>query len=270
MAKISPIITEAYMLITVILRTAFILIICCFPVSAKTIHIASDVWCPYICDTQPGYLVEIVQRAFETQGEHVIFVPMPFNRALKEAQAGHIDAVLAVSKSIAIEQSLLTGETIVGEISNDFFTVHNNPWIYEKLSDLSSQSIAVIKGYDYGEVLASYLSNNQQVYWAVGDKPLSMNIIRMLRGRHQIIIGNRYVIQYTAKQLAVSDQIKYAGAMPEKINLYVAFNQDKLSKMHQFDLGVKTLKTTGEYQQILDKYQITSDYNQSTLNNNVQ
>lgn len=241
-----------------ILSTIVTLIICCFPVSAKTIHIASDVWCPYICDDQPGYLVEIVQRAFEIQGVQVTFVPMPFNRALKEAQVGNIDAVLAISKSVAVEQGLLTGETVVGEVSNDFFTVNNNPWIYEKLSDLSSQSVAVIKGYDYGEVLESYLLNNQQVYWAVGDKPLSMNIIRMLRGRHQIIIGNRYVIQYTARQLKLSEKIKYAGSMPDKINLYVGFNNKRI-KAQQFDLGVKTLKSTGEYQKILDKYQIPSD-----------
>lgn len=247
------------MLKTVILTAATILIICCFPVSAKTIHIASDVWCPYICDDQPGYLVEIVQRAFETQGEQVIFVPMPYNRALKEAQAGNIDAVLAISKNVAVEHSLFTGETVVGEVSNDFFIVSSSSWVYEKLSDLSLHSIAVIKGYDYGEVLAHYLLNHQQVYWAVGEKPLSMNIIRMLRGRHQIIIGNRYVIQYTARQLKLLEKIKYAGSMSEKIDLYVGFSLNQQAKSRQFDLGVKALKATNEYQKILDKYQISSD-----------
>jgi polar amino acid transport system substrate-binding protein len=239
--------------------TSIISILCCFTVSAKTIQIASDVWCPYICETQPGYLVEIAQRAFETQGEQVIFVPMPFNRALKEAKSGNIDAVLAISPSAATEYDLLTGETIVGQVSNDFFVVNHNPWTYKKLSDLSSQSISVIKGYDYGQILASYLTTHPQVSWSVGEDPLSMNIIRMIKGRHQITVGNRYVIEYTARQLKLADKIKYAGSMAETINLYVGFNINQQAKQQQFDLGVKVLKASGEYQKILDKYQISSD-----------
>ena len=181
---------------------------------------------------------------------------MPFNRALKEVKSGHIDAVLAITETVATEQGLLTGETIVGLISNDFFVVSNSTWTYQKLNDLSQQSIAVIKGYDYGQILEAYLANHPQVSWAVGEDPLSMNIIRMIKGRHQITVGNRHVIQYTARQLKLSEQIKYAGSMPEKKPLYVGFNQHQQDKLRQFDLGVEILKATGEYQQIIDKYQI--------------
>ena len=233
------------------------LVFCCFTLSAKTLHVASDVWCPYICDTQPGYLVEIVQRAFETQGSRVVFIPMPFKRALKEAKAGNIDAVLAITATVATANQLLIDDTEVGYYSNDFFVVKNNSWTYHQLSDLNQQSIAAIKGYDYGTVLGPYLYQHKALFLASGEDPLSMNIIRLIKGRHKVIVDNKNVIEYTAKQLGLSDKIQFAGSMPDKQPLYIGFNAQQEAALAQFTLGVSALKQSGEYQQILDKYQIS-------------
>lgn len=236
-----------------------VMTLCSFTVSARNIHVASDVWCPYVCDTQPGYLVEIVQRAFESQGDKVIFTQMPFKRALKEAQVGNIDAVLAITATVAAANQLLIDDTEVGTevgyVSNDFFVVKNNSWAYHQLSDLNQQSIAVIKGYDYGDVLEPYLQQHKAVFLASGEDPLSMNIIRLIKGRHKVIVDNRHVIEYTAKQLGLIDKIQYAGSMPDKQPLYIGFHARQTAAIARFALGVIALKQSGEYQQILDKYQ---------------
>jgi polar amino acid transport system substrate-binding protein len=62
---------------------------------AAPVRIASDIWCPYICENQTGYLVELTRRAFEVQGQAVEFRTIPFKRALIELQRNNIDAVLA-------------------------------------------------------------------------------------------------------------------------------------------------------------------------------
>jgi len=236
-----------------------VMTICSFTVSARNIHVASDVWCPYVCDTQPGYLVEIVQRAFESQGDKVVFTQMPFKRALKEAQVGNIDAVLAITEPVAKANKLLITDTKVGNFSNDFFVVKNNPWTYHQLSDLNQQSMAVIKGYDYGHELKPYLQQHKALFFASGEDPLSMNIIRLIKGRHKVIVDNRHVIEYTAKQLGLIDKIQYAGSMPDKQSLYIGFNAHQEAALKRFALGVTTIKQSGEYQQILDKYQIAVD-----------
>ncbi|WP_228768504.1 substrate-binding periplasmic protein [Shewanella sp. TC10] len=225
-------------------------------VSAKPLLIASDIWCPYVCENQTGYVTELTQRAFAEMDQPVHFLAVPFNRALKEVQQGNIDAILAVTPTHVAQYGLLTDEIIIGYASKDFFTAKGLPWKFNQLEDLDSVQVGIIRSYDYGEQLNNKIAYSNRFYFASGNQPLSMNIQRLIKGRFQVILGNKVVIQNTAEKLNLADQIRYAGSFGKPLPLYVGFNSNNTQVAKMFASGLQKLKHTGEFQQILDKYNI--------------
>jgi polar amino acid transport system substrate-binding protein len=223
---------------------------------ADTINISSDIWCPYICDENQGYVVELTDRAFDLMGHNVQFNLMPFNRALLEAQKGNIDAVLAVTPKNLVDYQLHSGDVKIGLSYNDFYTLTTNKWRFTELEDLRLHSVAIISGYDYDTIQPHIDANPSDFYLATGETPLAMNIKRLIRGRFQVLLGNRNAITYTSKQLKMEDKIRYAGSYGTPLPLYIGFN---VSMSHYADIfaeGMAKLKANGEYDKILIKYHI--------------
>ncbi|MCL1067857.1 transporter substrate-binding domain-containing protein [Shewanella olleyana] len=225
-------------------------------VSAKPLLIASDIWCPYVCEGQTGYVTELTQRAFAEMDQPVHFIAVPFNRALKEVQQGNIDGILAVTPEHVAQYNLFTDEIIIGYASKDFFTTKSFPWKFTQLEDLDNVQVGIIRSYDYGERLNNKIAHSNRFYFASGNQPLSMNIQRLIKGRFQVLLGNKVVIENTAEKLELADQIRYVGSFGEPLPLYVGFNANNTQVAKMFASGLEKLKQTGEFQQILDKYNI--------------
>ncbi|WP_350431922.1 transporter substrate-binding domain-containing protein [Shewanella sp. H8] len=234
-----------------------ILSIFCFQAHATPIRIASDIWCPYICENQTGYVVELTRRAFEIQGQSVEFQTIPYKRALVELQKNNIDAVLALMPHTITKNQLINPDVIVGYNSIDFYTLVGSNETFEHITDLNqSQQVAVVSGYHYGVELDAWFNVHTNTYFASGRDPLAMNIIRLVKGRHSVIVGNKNVIEYTASQLNLNQQLRYAGTIGKPTPLYVAFNQQNKDSSITFTNGIDMLKANGEYQQIINKYKI--------------
>jgi polar amino acid transport system substrate-binding protein len=224
---------------------------------AAPVRIASDIWCPYICENQTGYLVELTRRAFEVQGQAVEFRTIPFKRALIELQRNNIDAVLALTSSAIADNQLLSADVILGYNSNDFYTLVGSNESFEQITDLNNtQQAAVINGYDYGVELDAWFNAHANTYFASGRDPLAMNIIRLVKSRHSVIVDNKNVIEYTASQLNLSEQLRYAGTIGNPVPLYVGFSPKNKAYAIAFAHGIEMLKANGEYQQIINKYRI--------------
>jgi polar amino acid transport system substrate-binding protein len=226
------------------------------PCRADTLRIASDIWCPYICDDRPGYVVELTERALSLMGHKVEFVLLPYNRALMEANRDSIDAVLAVTKNNLEEYKLHSGDVEIGVGYNDFYTISGSAWEFKQLKDLDNQSIAVIAGYDYEGFQQYIQANPQQFYEATGESPLAMNIRRLIKKRFTLLLGNRNAVEYTTRQLQLEGKIRYGGSYSVKMPLYVGFSPANAVIAEQFANGIALMKDSGEFQMILDKYLI--------------
>ncbi|ABV85902.1 substrate-binding periplasmic protein [Shewanella pealeana] len=236
-----------------------ILLTVSFPSSAEQIVVASDIWCPYICSDNSGYVVELTQQAFATVDVEVKFETIPFQRALKLTSQHKIDAVLAVTSEHMLNFELYNNHIVIGQYTNDFYTAVDSSWQYSDLASLDDMLIATILGYDYGQSLNQYLETRHPQIRTSGETPLKSNLYLTAKRRVDLLVGNRYVIDHTARQFGYSDDIRYAGSENEITPLYVGFgNNDKgRSYATKFAQGIESLKQNGEYQAILDKYQIT-------------
>jgi len=68
---------------------------------ADVVTLRADEWCPYNCapgSHQPGFAIEIAQRAFEPIGATVDYQTMTWSRALVEVRRGVYDGAVAATK----------------------------------------------------------------------------------------------------------------------------------------------------------------------------
>lgn len=244
-----------------ILKLKLLVLLCLsFQAQSETeqIVIASDIWCPYVCADNSGYFVELTQQAFASVGVSTKFETIPFQRALRLAQADRIHAVLAVSPEHIGKASLQDSDLILGQYANDFYVHSTSHWQYSSLVELNNKTIASILGYDYGDKLNSLLAKSPTSFRASGETPLKTNLNLLQKDRVDILIGNRYVIEYTAKKFDYYDDIKFAGSEGISTPLFVGFSHKDLEQNYasKFAEGIQNIKESGQYQAILDKYHI--------------
>lgn len=228
---------------------------------AKPIVMVSDEWCPYICtpeEQDKGYVVEVVQAAFMAMSQPTQFEIQPFSRALKSVQQNKIDIVLAVNHEQLERYQLQASNQPVGHYSNDFYVEKNDLWQYERPRDLYGKQLAIIRGYSYGVTLDNFLPLLAGVYRASGASPLEMNLKRLSKGRVNVLLGNRLVVDYVAHREQLTGQVRYAGTEGPPVALYIGFSQhaatDGLVQLYEQGLGL--IKASGQYREILERYQV--------------
>ncbi|MCZ4336651.1 substrate-binding periplasmic protein [Shewanella colwelliana] len=244
------------------LLIAVVLLVNTCTVSAKPAVLASDVWCPYVCDTQAsqrGYVLELTERALELAGQESRFEIQPFLRTLENGRQSKVDIVLAVTAEHLNEYQLTSSSSIIGRYSNDFYVSKSDQWQYQAPNSLLAKNVAAIQGYTYGQVLDNFLFTLPSLYLASGQSPLEMNLQRLIKGRVSIILGNRHVIEYVAAEQGLIPQIRYAGSEGESMPLFIGFSQNAVQEglLERFETGLKLLKQSGEYQQILARYRVS-------------
>jgi polar amino acid transport system substrate-binding protein len=229
-----------------------------FSAQAEQIVIASDIWCPYICTDNSGYLVELTQQAFLTVGVSAKFETIPFQRALRLAQSDRIHAVLAVSAEHISRFKLQTTNIVLGRYANDFYVHSPSDWQYSTFTDLNGKAIASILGYDYGDKINQHLTLSPNSFRASGESPLKTNLNLLKKDRVDVLLGNRYVIEHTAQEFGGLEEIKFAGSEGIFTPLYVGFSHKDLEKnyLNRFAEGVKNIRQSGQFQAILEKYHI--------------
>ncbi|MCK4875694.1 MAG: transporter substrate-binding domain-containing protein, partial [Sulfurimonas sp.] len=127
--------------------------------SAKTITIASDMWCPYNCSPkskQPGYIIEVAKAVFEPLGYKVIYKLMPWSRALKMTEYGKINAVAGALKSDAPSFIYTKNSLGIGRIA--FCKLNDNKWDYKDINSLNSEKLGIVKDYSYGDSIDNYIN----------------------------------------------------------------------------------------------------------------
>tara|TARA_R110000744_G_scaffold21297_6_gene55267 strand:+ start:382 stop:1173 length:792 start_codon:yes stop_codon:yes gene_type:complete len=233
-------------------------------VQSKTLSVASDEWCPYICNNKslPGFLVELLQDIAENNDIQLKFSLIPLSRALALTETGKLDIVLAISPQQFIGNNLQRSRLTFGISYNDFYVRRNEHWQFRDITSLhasfeNKKTLGVISGYKYGQKLDQALKQNKEnIHTASGDGPL-LALINMLKlGRIDIILDSRFAIQYELSKSPQSNII-YAGSEGSFTPLYLGFSPH-ISKeiVNIFDNGIIDFRRNGKLAAILAKYGI--------------
>lgn len=254
------------------------------PVQAKVLVVASDEWCPYICDDThlPGFLVEIVMEIAASNGVKVKFALTPLARALDLTQKGKVDILLGLTSQHINDFTLQKSRLSFGGLYNDFYVRDSNPWRFQSIADLaaalkSNAILGTINGYEYGDNIGSLLKNNTaHIFSASGNSPLQKQLKMLRLGRLDILLDSRFTVQYQLSTLGnKSSQLKasgtsdptiiYAGTEGDFTPLFLGFSP-LLSKeqVKLFDNGLIQLRENGRLNKILAKYGV-KDWQQQSI-----
>ena len=258
------------------------------PVQAKVLVVASDEWCPYICDDThlPGFLVEIVTEIAASNGVTVKFALTPLARALDLSQKGEVDILLGLTLQHINDFKLQKSHLSFGGLYNDFYVRASDPWRFKSISDLATALknnaiLGTINGYEYGDIIGNLLKDNAaHIFSASGNSPLQRQLKMLRLGRLDILLDSRFTVQYQLSKLdnkssltktptTAKPSIIYAGTEGDFTPLYLGFSS-LLSKeqVQLFDDGLMSLRENGRLNKILTKYGVIDWHQQSITQQN--
>jgi polar amino acid transport system substrate-binding protein len=251
----------------------FLLLILNSDIRAETLNIASDIWCPYICDDKetPGILVEALNEIAKTKKMNINFEIIPLSRSLIMASKSEIDIVLAVTRSHIADYKLQSSTQYYGGWQNDFYINNKTEWLPSKLNDLedflnSGETLGIIKGYEYGPYIDSLkFKYASSIYQATGDSPLAKNIKMLQKGRISALLDSRFNVEYEVNKNNIVDLI-YARSEGDFVPLFLGFSPTTNPKViNNIDDGLVLIRRKGILRDILEKYGV-SDWRKSILN----
>jgi polar amino acid transport system substrate-binding protein len=234
---------------------------------AKTLTLVADKWCPYNCDAdsdKPGFMIEIAKQVFEPLGYKVVYMVMPWERAISETRRGNYNAIVAAGIDDAPD--FIFPAYPVGYTSNLLYVRSDSTWKYTDINSLKNISLGVIDGYTYERSIDKYIAANSgnpsRIQSVSGDTALEQNFKKLELKRIDAYLENMYVAQ---KYIADNDlwgKFKVAGQLSgdtENHYLYIAFSPSvKGSGTYARILsdGVDSLRRSGRLRDILNKYNV--------------
>jgi polar amino acid transport system substrate-binding protein len=231
--------------------------------------VASDTWCPYICDDQqsPGYIVEIVRDIFHQNNISLRFETLPLARAMQFVANNQTDMVLGLTEEQIIEYKLSKSQLSVGRPTLDYFVMNGNPWRYTSNTELikhlgEDKKIGIIKGYGYGDFFNNLIESRPKYFYVShGNTPLDTNLNLLNAGRIDILIDNKYTVLFSARSSSQPELIKnlvHAGTGSESGGIYVGFAPHlSTDYINMLDQGIIEYRKSGKLKVLLDKYDIT-------------
>jgi len=234
-------------------------------VLAETITLAADQWPPFngVPNSESeGYMVDVVREIFEKKGISVIYINVPWKRAVIGARRGTYTGIIGASK-IDAEGFVFPKEELARNILA-FYVKKGNLWRFHNLESIKEIRLGTVRGYDYREWLNEYIqkyhANSSKVQVLGGEFPLKRNLQKMLGGRIEVIVDNEAVILWEAKRLGILHEIESAGYGKETSHCYVAFSPYLHESLRYADLlsnGINELRKNGKLAVILSKYGLT-------------
>lgn len=244
----------------------FIIFVCLSPfqmASAKElVRLTAGEWAPYISENldHKGLISQITEEAFALQGIEIKLGLFPWPRASQLSQTGAWDGTIAYSKTAEREKYYLFSEPLyVGKYV--FFHLKTYPLKWKNYTDLKKVRIAAPRG--FGGMGQEFLSAEDNKIITVDRVTTIVQAFNMLfLGRVQAVPSDLEVGYVLLKQNFDKKQIeqithsshiiqltKYHLVMPKS----VAKSADLIKK---FNIGLKALKKSGRYNQIVkDFYQ---------------
>jgi polar amino acid transport system substrate-binding protein len=251
----------------------YFLLIACLNVKGEKLTVASDIWCPYICEDiqAPGYIVELVSEIYQRHDIALKFETIPLARALDLAQQNKIDMVMALTDDHVLTYQLIKNKFSIGSFSNDFFVYGNNPWRFTSVADLTEKllggtKLGVIEGYTYGDDINALLESQAQFFHiSHGNNPLLNNLKMLEAGRLSIVLDSKNTVFYEAER-SKQKNLVYAGSEGKEVFLYMGFARKlALSYPDLLDQGILEYRKSGKLKRLLNKYGIY-DWQADTLN----
>jgi polar amino acid transport system substrate-binding protein len=188
---------------------------------------------------------------------------MPWNEALIQMENGKIDGLIGISNAKGKE--LLTTKLPLEYSIISAFTTNDTKWVYDGPKSLRGKKIGMIMDYEMGEDISNYLSINYAKSTGSfliedGELAVSQSIKNLIENKSDVYIEDRRVVKDYLMKNGLEDKIRDSGRIYNtELPIYVAFYK-KIPNINRYvknlENGIASLKATGEYEDLREKYQM--------------
>lgn len=222
------------------------------PASADRIALVADQWCPYNCTPgtdRPGYLVEAATLALAQAGHEVVYLTIPWNRAISTVREGVYQGLIGAGKQETPD--FVFPPVPLATARHSFYTEPYSTWTYSGYASLREIRIAVIKDYSYGTLYRDYIApneqNNERITVLYGENIIARLMVMLERGWVDAFIEDRAVFNHYLKRTGDDTCFRNAGVVLEE-DIYIAFSPASAdSPRYARDLaaGLRNLERSG-------------------------
>ena len=240
----------------------FLLLISSSSNASTQVKIATDPWCPYVCEgeeARTGVLIEVVQQAFAESGYLVEFVSLNWARAIEEARKGKVQGIIGGFKTDSPD--FIFGQEHLLYSQMCFYTQEAGSWQFTGVNSLDNRVTAVVNGYSYGDEMDAYIKNNetigqQNIARVYGKETITQRLKLLAKHKVDTLVEDKLVMTQVKQNKTPSFKLRQAGCLPpEKIYLGFSPNSNLSPRLSRaFDQGLKQLRKQGKIQQIIAKY----------------
>lgn len=231
--------------------------------SGNKIVLASDDWCPYVCDAKtdkPGFMVELARQAFALHGIEVEYKAMPLYQAIQAASRGEVDGVLAIARR---ENKLVYPSQPQMFSHKKAFIRNNDYWRYDAPNALKGRKLCSVLDYTMDSHTRKYFTKNYALNPSAfmieeGEDANITCIQKVVDGKADVYIADRNVVLSYLNRPEDSKLLKEVsvlGAHPQP--LFIAFSpklQNAKEYADKLVSAVESLRVVGDSKEIAVKY----------------
>ncbi|WP_256717725.1 ABC transporter substrate-binding protein [Shewanella sp. UCD-KL12] len=230
----------------------------------KPVVFVTSAYAPYVINANgvaSGMFPDIVASAFREMGQLVRFEFQPWVRGELSVKAGRAFASFPYLKTAAREKDFEFSEPVLYFFPKFFYSTDRFPFGFEwdTLADFKTYRVGGVRGYWYEK---KFKQAGIKAHYVTSDK---QNIEMLLLQRIDFTLIDELVGWNLIRETATDQITRYAVASkPEShdaFHLMISrdYPDSKLLRL-TFNLGLLKIKQNGVYQQILDRYHVSSEY----------
>lgn len=227
------------------------------PGKTRTYEIACEIFPPFSYEENgvvKGIFIDLVREAFNRMGYKISIQVYPWARAINMLENGNTDALCTIYKNAERESFADFTDPVVPD-TQSLFVLRDSKIIFDgSLESLRPYTIGMMEGYSYGETFDAAFKEGRLKSEAVN--LVDRNFEKLIGGRIDICIEDRYVGLYTLKKLGYGDKVKILSPDVRNTHLYLAFSKKRnlLPVIGKFNETLQQMKDDGTYQKIVDSY----------------
>lgn len=229
-------------------------------VAEKTILLSSDEYIPYEFMQNgilKGIATDTVNAVFKQLGFHTDIKTSPWVRTVELAKNGEVDGIFSAFHSTEREEYLIYTKEPIAYATQTFYILKGNNFKYDgTIESLTPYRIGILRAFSYGDEFDQAVTEGT-LNVSIGEDFVS-NIDKLVSGRIDVFIENKYAAEYYIKSKNLQDQVvPYKKNLIELRPLYLCFSKRRNldpELIQDFDVVLKQMKADGSYQKIVDEY----------------
>lgn len=226
---------------------------------ADTLSVVTLHYPPYAYEENgevKGFSVDLLKEVFRRMDIPMQIKVLPWKRALKMVKNGRADAVLLAFKTEEREKYADYPDEIFITEPTSFFVMKDSGITWNgELSSLTKYKFGRPLGYSSGTEFDHAVKSGVIPHMDEAGSP-QITIRKLIKGRIDILVANRYVILNELKKMKNVGNIRELKPLVDEAPAYLAFskkrNMQETIKKH--DEAIRHMKDDGIYQKIIDDF----------------